>query len=411
MEELKRQKLEDVVMPDKNKILKKITKNNSFVIKVFKPFSSLAIDFLLEFSNELRKNKINNYPDLIYLSLWCSKKKIENLKKNFFLNNNLRLGRGLVFHICPSNVPTNFFYSFIFGILSGNSNILKIPNKDFVEKNKIISTVEKLFKKKKYKNIKNSNFFLNYDATNKLLTKEISSICDSRVIWGGDNTINEVRKFWIPERCVELTFSDRYSISIINSEKFKNLNKNNRNLIIKSFFYDAYTMNQQACNSPHVIFWIGRSYKKEINLFWNELNKIVKKKFILDEKIVIDKYVNLLKNSANYNEFKNLKMFKNYLYVVNLKKSLKNIENLRGINGTFYQQKLNNLSELKEYISKKCQTVTYFGFESNELKSFLLKSNLFGIDRMVPIGKGLDIGPQWDGHDILGSLSRVISLE
>ena len=38
---------------------------------------------------------------------------------------------------------------------------------------------------------------------------------------------------------------------------------------------------------------------KEINLFWNELNKIVKKKFILDEKIVIDKYVNLLKNSID----------------------------------------------------------------------------------------------------------------
>ena len=75
MEELKRQKLEDVVTSDKNKILKKITKNNSFEIKVFKPFSNLVIDFLLEFSNELRKNKINNYPDLIYLSLWCSKKK------------------------------------------------------------------------------------------------------------------------------------------------------------------------------------------------------------------------------------------------------------------------------------------------------------------------------------------------
>ena len=47
-------------------------------------------------------------------------------------------------------------------------------------------------------------------------------------------------------------------------EILKNLTKDNRNLIVKSFFYDAYTMNQQACNSPHVIFWIGRSYKKEI---------------------------------------------------------------------------------------------------------------------------------------------------
>ena len=27
-----------------------------------------------------------------------------------FIDNDLRLGRGLVFHICPSNVPTNFIY-------------------------------------------------------------------------------------------------------------------------------------------------------------------------------------------------------------------------------------------------------------------------------------------------------------
>jgi len=33
-----------------------------------------------------------------------------------FRNNQLRLGRGLIFHICPSNVPTNFAYSFFFGL-------------------------------------------------------------------------------------------------------------------------------------------------------------------------------------------------------------------------------------------------------------------------------------------------------
>ena len=53
------------------------------------------------------------------------------------------------------------------------------------------------------------------------ITKNISSICDGRVIWGGDETINQVRKFWIPERAVELTFSDRYSLSIINLNVLK----------------------------------------------------------------------------------------------------------------------------------------------------------------------------------------------
>ena len=57
------------------------------------------------------------------------------------------------------------------------------------------------------------------------------------------------------------------------------------------------------------------------------------------------------------------------------------------------------------------QTVTYFGLNKKQIKSFLLKNNLFGIDRVVPIGKGLDINPIWDGYNVIESLSRIITLE
>ena len=122
-----------------------ILKNKKFEIKVFKPFNSLVIDFLEDFSRELKMTKkINLYPELIYLIFWCKKKKL--LYKNFE-NDYLRLGRGLVFHVCPSNVATNFIYSFFFGLLSGNSNIVKIPSKNFKEKDIILSVVKSLFKK------------------------------------------------------------------------------------------------------------------------------------------------------------------------------------------------------------------------------------------------------------------------
>ena len=47
----------------------------------------------------------------------------------------------------------------------------------------------------------------------------------------------------------------------------------------------------------------------------------------------------------------------------------------------------------------------------NQIKFFLLNNNLLGIDRFVPIGKSLEIDMIWDGHDVVKSLSRVISLE
>jgi hypothetical protein len=397
-------------MLDKKKTLYQITKNKRFNINVSEPFNNQSIDFLSDFSKELKKEKkIYKFPDLIYLVFWTSYKKIGEAKKKF-LSRNIRLGRGLIFHICPSNVPTNFIYSFFFGLLSGNSNIVKVPSKAFSEKNIILSTINKLFKKKKYLGLKNSNFFIQYDEKIKN-TQKISSICDGRVIWGGDKTINEVRKIWIPERAIELTFADRYSLSILNLNKFKKIKDYEIKLIAKKFFYDSYTMNQSACNSPHFVFWVGKKKNNLQQKFWKELNYIAEQKFILDESVVLNKYSNLIKNMIDQKNFQNIKLFKNNLYVVNPNKNIKNIENIRGISGIFFQKNIASIIELKKFITKKCQTVTYFGLNKKQIESFVLKNNLFGIDRVVPIGKALDINLVWDGYDVIDSLSRTITLE
>ena len=76
-------------------------------------------------------------------------------------------------------------------------------------------------------------------SNNDIITKQISLKCDCRIIWGGDDTINEVKKYWIPERSVEVTFSDRYSLSIINTNYLKKNSKNDLEKLIKNFFYDG----------------------------------------------------------------------------------------------------------------------------------------------------------------------------
>ena len=410
MVEQKKLKLEDAVMLDKNRIIHEVAKNKNFNINVFQPFSDLVIDFLNDLSNELKSRKeAYLYPNLIYLIIWASKKNVKKLEKQF-KSSEIRLGRGLIFHICPSNVPTNFIYSFFFGLLSGNSNIVKIPSKKFREKEIILSAVKSLFKKKKFYILKNSNCFIEYKNEIET-TKKISSICDGRVIWGGDKTINEIRKVWIPERTIEITFSDRYSLSIININQLKKTKASEIKLLANKFFYDGYTMNQLACNSPHFVFWVG---KKNINVqsyFWSELNKIVEKKFSFDEIHVIDKYTNLIENIVNQKNFQNLKTFKNNLYIIDPNRNVKKIENFRGVNGTFFQKNINQINDLKNFISKKCQTVSYFGFTKKQLELFILNSNLLGVDRLVPIGKALGIDIIWDGYEVVKSLSRVVSLD
>ena len=397
-------------MLDKKKILYQITKNKRFNINVSEPFNDQSIDFLSDFSKELKKEKkIYKFPDLIYLVFWTNYKKVKEVKEKL-ISKNLRLGRGLIYHICPSNVPTNFIYSFFFGLLSGNSNIVKVPSKSFPEKNIILSGINKLFKKKKYLPLKNSNFFIQYDEKIEN-TRRLSSICDGRIIWGGDKTINEVRKIWIPERAVELTFADRYSLSILDLSKFTKIKDHEIKLVAKKFFYDSYMLNQSACNSPHFVFWVGKKNNNFQQRFWNELNNIAKEKFVLNENVAVNKYLNLITNIINQKDFQDIKFFKNNLYVVNPNQNIKNIEDIRGLSGIFFQKNIRNLSELKKFITKKCQTVTYFGLNKEQIKSFLLRNNLLGIDRVVPIGKALDINLIWDGYDVIDSLSRIITIE
>jgi|TARA_B110000027_G_scaffold70404_1_gene75265 hypothetical protein len=394
-----------------NKILYKIIDNKNFKIKVFRPFNKLCIDFLEDFSKKLKNYKnLKSYPDLIYLMFWCRKEKIKKLE-NSLTDNQYRLGRGLIFHICPSNVPTNFIYSLFFGLLSGNSNIVKISSKNSKEKSIIISILKNIFDKPKYKVLKNSNILTEYKASNTRNTEIFSSVCDARVIWGGNKAINDIRKFWIPERSIDITFADRYSISMINLEILKNLNLNNLKILAKKFYYDSYLMNQAACNSPHFVFWVGKKNSKLQNAFWKELNDVVENNFIFDDIHIMDKYTNLMKNIIEHDKFNKINMYKNNLYVIDINQKVNTIENIRGKNGAFFQKNINNLLKIKKFISKKCQTLTYFGFEKKELEVFLLNNNLSGIDRAVPIGNALNINPIWDGFNVLNELSRIITIE
>jgi hypothetical protein len=55
--------------------------------------------------------------------------------------------------------------------------------------------------------------------------------------------------------------------------------------------------------------------------------------------------------------------------------------------------------------------MTYFGVNLDVLRNFITGSRVAGIDRVVPIGSALDIGPIWDGYDLIRSLSRVVSFK
>jgi len=67
--------------------------------------------------------------------------------------------------------------------------------------------------------------------------------------------------------------------------------------------------------------------------------------------------------------------------------------------------------EMTNYITKKFQTLTYFGFNKFFFEKYIENNKPLGIDKIVPIGKGLNIDLFWDGYDVIKTLSREVHFE
>ena len=139
-----------------------------------KPFSEEIIDFLNDVSRSLMNSKATkSYPDVVTFAFWIRKSSINKLKDRFLKNDdNLRLGKGVAFQIAPSNVPVNFAYSLVSGLLTGNANIVRVPSKDFEQVSIIAGAFNEVLSR--YDDLKEYVYLVRYDRD-----KDVNSLFSS----------------------------------------------------------------------------------------------------------------------------------------------------------------------------------------------------------------------------------------
>lgn len=370
-------------------------------------FDKRIIKFLSILSKTILSNKLaNEHTDLISFAFWIREKNINKIRASY-INEEIRLGHGLAFHIAPSNVALNFAYSFVLGLLAGNSNIVRVSKTKF-EQNKIFfSIMNKLLKEKRFNFIKKNNSFIKYDQNDEI-TNFLSKKADCRIVWGSDKTIQNLKKMETQPLCKDIFFPDRYSISILNLEKIKLLNKNSIQLLARKFYLDTFLYDQNACTSPHCVIWLGNKNKNIQIHFWKELNLQIKneKLFITNEKKMFDKLSGICELSSTRKEIiKNSKI--GFINLSQLKKIPSDIDKFRVGNGFFFEMSLKNFKRLNLNSNKKIQTITYFGFNKTEIKDFVKSQKLTNADRIIPVGRAAEFSNIWDGYDLIRSLSKI----
>jgi len=377
------------------------------------PFTEILVDFVNDISKSILKDKdFKEHPEILALAFWMRKSHIQKLKVHFsqLQGEKIFLGRGVIFHLAPSNVDTIFVYSWLISLLVGNSNIVRLSAKKNLQTELLLDTINSILAQKKYSILCERVLILQYGHEDEI-TKKLSLMADTRVIWGGDQTIEHIRMLPIKATATELTFADKFSFALIKSDEL--LKEQNLQRLIRNFYNDAFSFSQMACSSIRLIAWVGteKDNHKAKKIFWKALGSYTLQK--APTEITPADIVNKLVAECSIAIESPIKIEKNsnpYINKINISRLTEVKEDLHCGTGLFYELETNDLISIFQDINKKHQTVSHYGFNPEELKQAIYKTLPSGIDRIVPIGKSLEFSHIWDGTDLLQSFCREVDL-
>lgn len=374
------------------------------------PYANESVSFLEDWSRELLgDSKVREYPDVTSFAYWCRPANLARLKRELS-DQHSRIGRGLALHIAPTNVPVNFAFSWAFGILSGNANIVRVPEGLPIQASLLCSSAAKVLALPKHDRIATMSRLISYPREDSI-TRSLSLLADVRVLWGGDNTINHLRAMPVSPRNVDIAFTDRYSLCLIGAKSLLEADENALKALAKGFYNDVFLFDQNACSSPHLLLWQGQidevTAAKE--RFWKAVNSLLNSKEPLSSIHAVEKYTLLCRSAIGIEGVRLERQINNKIYRLSLSELPADIANFRGQYGFFFESIDNDFSQLQRIVNERYQTLSFFGVDPKTLIDTIVSRGLPGIDRVVPIGKALDIGVVWDGYDLIRSMSRIVA--
>lgn len=363
-----------------------------------KKMCEAGIDVLCELlSKESLENRINKELGNKYILDDFQLSNIKNLKKR-------ATPLGIILHIAPSNVFLGIADSIIMAIITKNSSIVKLSNKDTFFPHFLKKALENIDKK----HILSDNLELIYLPHNDKRLDYLCQNCNGILFWGGLNAMNFYKKKSGDFTRLILN-GPRYSIMLVEESI---LNTNDYELIAK----DSVLWEQAACSSPQVIYIIG-NLERFANKLSKALKEILKKyppgKINIDEKIEILKEREYGRIKAIENNEKPLFSYENpdFSLIKLYDDKLRISPNHR----TIFLKKINGIKHFYDIIEPFSDYLQTLGIKLSAKKEakFYNILPLTGFYRSVPLGKmttGIEGAPH-DGRYILQDLINWQTIE
>lgn len=383
----------------------------------WRPFDARAVGFVGRLSRRLLTHRrIRDFPELAALGHWFRPARLELMGgvRGELANDTYTVGRGLAFHLAPSNVDSVSMYSWLLSLLAGNANIVRVSQKLGPQLQFFLEVMREVASELAFSSVGSRIVILTYPH-DEVTTRAISARCHLRVVWGGDATVATIRAVPLRPTALEVVFPDRFSLAAIEAAALLSADSAELDELARRFYNDAFWFAQQACSSPRVIYWVGtpESCRQARERFWAAVERETARREPENTPAMMMARVSAAfelagVQSAQLTGAGGLSAMPMRL---DMERGLaSDLKDIHCGNGLFLEDSLHVLSALAPQLSDREQTLSIFGFDRSSLEGLLDALPPRALDRIVPIGTALEFSKTWDGLDLIATFTRRIEV-
>ena len=351
-------------------------------------------------------------PASVALSFWLRRSNMTRLREGFLIRlaaapGTVAVPCGRVFHIAPANVDTLFVYSWALSFFCGNRNVVRLSTRTSPVVQALIGVIAAVMETASL--LRDENLFVQYGRSDEINAR-FSAWCSHRIVWGGNETVNALRRVPLNPHASERAFASKYSWSVLRTAAWEAADCATRAKLAGTFYNDTFWFDQMACSSPHVLFWIGDKTEacSAAKSFDAALAEVLVRKHQSDDIATAVRRRNHAFSQATSEgaQFELSQTGSTTVWLDNWR----NISRETCGGGYLTHTCAATLEETVEFVTDEDQTVTHFGFDEPELRAFALRAGARGLDRIVPVGQALGFSPDWDGHSLLQDFVRLVTV-
>jgi hypothetical protein len=376
------------------------------------PFADDVVDLCSRFAQRLMSDPVARvHPELMTLGFFMRKTELMRMKREFEAAGRpdvVRVPHGLVFHVPPANVDTLFMYSWLWSVLAGNATLVRLSSRSSPVVDHLCDLLLAELERPEMAGPRARVAMVQY-AHNAAITAAISARAMLRVLWGGDETIADLRRAPLPPFARDLTFADRWSLLALGAEAVSSLHDTGIEQLAERVFNDVFWFDQLGCASPRLCLWIGdrAQVQSARTRLWPAVAKVVAERGYRPEvsarlgrelfihRAVLDGPVIA---RADYGP----------AFAVLRVDRLDGLRRDHPGMGLLFEAIAPSMASIDRFVERKDQTLTHFGLSRQELLGLAERLGGRGIDRIVPAGQALHLARFWDGYDLGAEFVRNI---